>query len=370
MKQRCVVVGTGLAGACAAWELRQHDWQVEVHEAEATVGGNLRTATFRSVPYEPHGPHIFHTSHPEAYQVMMRAHGALNTYRHHVLTQLPGGRQLTWPLQVSELMELKEWPRLCAELDQRPAAPVGDNFQDYAVSLMGPTLYEWCCEGYTWKQWGQDPRTLSSRFAPKRLDLRTDGNRDMFRDRWQGYSQIGWHQAIEHLLTDVEVHLNSTLTLGTLPEADAYVVTAPLDQFLEAEEELPWRGVRTEVTYYPEHSQLLAAPVVNEPSRDVAYTRQVETRQMAWCDYDETIRSLAGTVVCREYPGAAVKHYPVDDVEGLNRHRHGTLVTMLRMLEPRAMLAGRLANYCYIDMDQAIMQGLNAARKILRGTRE
>jgi len=28
------------------------------------------------------------------------------------------------------------------------------------------------------------------------------------------------------------------------------------------------------------------------------------------------------------------------------------------------VLAGRLATYAYIDMDQAIMQGLNAARKI------
>lgn len=368
MTHRCVVVGAGLAGATAAWELNHNGWHVEVHEAEATVGGNLRTAAFNGVPYEPHGPHIFHTSNLEAYRVMS-GNVALNDYRHQVKTRPPGGPELSWPLQVSELKVLKQWPQIAAELDALSGHPEGANFEAYATSLMGRTLYELFCEGYTWKQWGQDPRTLSASFAPKRLDLRTDGDTSMFRDTWQGYAWRGWHHAVENLLRQVPVYLGSPLTLGTLPEADAYVVTAPLDQFLESGEELPWRGVRTEVTYHPDQNQVLSAPVVNEPSRDVPYTRQVETRQMAWSHFTSDPANR-GTVVCREYPGASVKHYPVDDLEGRNRHLHGTLVTMLKMMEPRAVLAGRLASYAYLDMDQAIMQGLNAARKILRGTRK
>jgi UDP-galactopyranose mutase len=72
----------------------------------------------------------------------------------------------------------------------------------------------------------------------------------------------------------------------------------------------------------------------------------------------------AGSVTGREYPGAPARHYPVDDVAGENRARHRELAGQVRKQVPAAVLAGRLANYVYIDIDQAIMQGLNAARKI------
>jgi UDP-galactopyranose mutase len=54
----------------------------------------------------------------------------------------------------------------------------------------------------------------------------------------------------------------------------------------------------------------------------------------------------------------------VDDAAGENRARHRDLVKQVREQVPDAVLAGRLATYSYIDMDQAVMQGLNAARKI------
>ena len=49
---------------------------------------------------------------------------------------------------------------------------------------------------------------------------------------------------------------------------------------------------------------------------------------------------------------------------GENRARHRDLVRQLKQAAPNAVLAGRLATYTYIDMDQAIVQGFNAARKV------
>ena len=71
-----------------------------------------------------------------------------------------------------------------------------------------------------------------------------------------------------------------------------------------------------------------------------------------------------GTVIACEYPGADARHYPVDDAAGENRARHRDLVRQLKQAVPQAVLAGRLATYTYIDMDQAIVQGFNAARKV------
>ena len=356
-RKTCVVVGAGITGAAAAWHLTARGWRVLACEAQPQVGGQLRAAFINGVPYEPHGPHIFHTSSREAWE-LVSGHCDLNSYQHRVITVAgPDGYHLTWPLQRGELEALPEWPRIRAELDALPARPGRGSFEAYATGIMGRTLYEWCCYGYTVKQWGCEPRLLSASFAPKRLDLRSDGDRRMFRDPYQGWCEGGWHTLTENLLQGIDLELGCKVTLASLPLADAYVITAPLDEFLEAAP-LPWRGVRTEFTYRDCDGDRLPAPVVNYPGLDVPYTRMVETRQMS------QVAPPRGAVTGREYPGVPARHYPVDDVAGENRARHRELVKQVRKEVPNAVLAGRLATYAYIDMDQAVMQGLNAAAKI------
>ena len=354
----CVIVGAGITGAAAARSLRQHGWRVTVCEAQPWVGGQLRAAFIGGVPYEPHGPHIFHTGSREAWE-LVSANCDLNSYQHHVITVAgPGGYHLTWPLQRGELEALPEWPRIRGELDALPARPGRGSFEVYATGVMGRTLYEWCCYGYTLKQWGCEPRLLSASFAPKRLDLRDDGDRRMFRDPYQGWCEGGWHTLVQNLLRRADVELGRKVTLENLPAADAYVITAPLDEFLGADL-LPWRGVRTEFTrsgYWA--GDRLPAAVVNYPGLDVPFTRMVQTWQMSQS------APSRGSVTGREYPGAPARHYPVDDVAGENRARHRELVKQVRKELPNAVLAGRLATYAYIDMDQAVTQGLNAAAKI------
>jgi UDP-galactopyranose mutase len=358
-RRTCVVVGAGITGAAAAWYLTTQvpGWRVVVHEAQPHVGGQLRAEFLGGIPYEPHGPHIFHTASREA-RDLVAGHCDLNSYQHRVITVAgPAGYHLTWPLQRGELEALPEWPRIRAELDSLPARPSRASFEAYATGIMGATLYEWCCYGYTVKQWGTEPRLLSAGFAPKRLDLRSDGDRRMFRDPYQGWCEGGWHTLVQSLLSRADVELGSAVTLADLPAADAYVITAPLDEFLGAEP-LPWRGVRTGFTWSGTGGDRLPAPVVNYPDPDVPFTRMVETRQMSQAVMP------AGSVTGREYPGAPARHYPVDDVAGENRARHRELAGQVRREIPNAVLAGRLANYVYIDIDQAVMQGLNAARKI------
>ena len=71
---------------------------------------------------------------------------------------------LSWPPQVSELKQLKEWKDIEDELNNLPDVKNKNNFQDYAISIMGQTLYELFIEGYTIKQWGKEPNKLSAEF--------------------------------------------------------------------------------------------------------------------------------------------------------------------------------------------------------------
>jgi UDP-galactopyranose mutase len=185
----------------------------------------------------------------------------------------------------------------------------------------------------------------------------------MFRDKWQGWCDDGWQSLTHDLLANAGLRLGVKVTHQNLPSADAYVITAPLDEFL-GEPSLPWRGVRLVTDYSPAPARgfSMRAPVVNTPSVNEPYTRVIEFDQF----HSKPKLGATGTLLCHEYPGAAARHYPVDDVAGENRAQHRELAGKLKAELPNAVLAGRLANYVYIDIDQAVVQGIHAARRVIK----
>jgi UDP-galactopyranose mutase len=361
---KALVVGAGLAGAVAARALHDLGWGVEVTEAADRWGGQLHGATANRILYEPHGPHIFHTNDREVWN-LVNQHVRMLPYRHFVLTEV-NDQLFSWPPQLSELKRLREWPRIEHELSFRPPEPDGANFETWCIGLLGRTLYEWFVKPYTQKQWGMDPTRLSSVWAPKRIELRTDDDTHLFRDRYQGYPSGGYLRLIDSLLTPLPVSMGVEISADNLEASakgfDAVVLTAPLDTFFsETLGALPWRGVRLVHRYLPGVTSLLAAPVVNHPGLDRAYTRRIETKLMSG-------QEVAGTVVSEEYPGSVAKHYPVDDAAGDNRRLAAAYQRLLGTeFSLPVVLAGRLATYTYINMDQAIRQGLNAAHRLDKG---
>jgi UDP-galactopyranose mutase len=360
MTPTACVVGTGLTAAVATNELLRNGWEVTMVEAQQKVGGNVVPATINGLFFEPDGPHIIHTENQEA-AAWLGFYVKLNGYVHRVVADTEIG-YLAWPPQVNELKNTILWPQIRAELTDRPKKPDPTNFETYAVGLMGRTLYHLFIRDYTRKQWGREPYELASSFAPKRIDLRTDDYLPLFRDALQGWPLGGWQPVIERLLRGV-----TSIQLGYHAVADsiepsqftAVLVTCPLDDFL-GDEPLEWRGIRTESVWYPSATgNQLPAPTVNCPSPDVPYTRISETPQMSGQTYAQ------GTVLTYEFPGAKARHYPVDDAAGVNRQRANDMRKRLTTdYGYNVVAAGRLATYSYINMDQAIVQGLHAARKM------
>lgn len=361
--RRALIIGSGLTGVSAGLRLKQTgDWIVHMHEAARIAGGAVRTEEINGILYEPNGTHISHTENDTVIEIL-RKYSEWVPY-HHIVKTVVNGRTMSWPPQVSELQTLREWSTIKEELDNLPSEPDKTNFETYAISIMGRTLYKMFIYPYTLKQWGTEPSNLSSSFAPKRIDLRTDGYLGLFRDKWQGWPRGGWTQLMMNMLADAadDVWLNRKETADTVywGSYDAVIVTAPLDEFMSAEP-LAWRGVTLQHRYIPNHiGYELAAGVVNMPALEFDYTRVIETKQMSGQ------RDVDGTVLSYEYPGAPVKHYPVADADGVNKARANELKRQLVEAFPHAVTAGRLANYVYIDTDQAILQGIVAAEKVLK----
>jgi len=366
------VVGAGWTGSVAGRLLAEAGFSVEVLEKTGVVGGHSRAETMNGVVYEPNGAHIFHTSNA-AVNSFVNAHGLTRPYDHKVLTEVylspddddHESRLLSWPPQVSELRELPIWPSVERELASLPPQPAGDNFEDYVVSMMGRTLYDLFIKDYTVKQWGRPATELSTRFAPKRVELRHDGHRGLFRDRWQYFPPNGVNEVIESVLSAVAVTLHSEITVDDADDLaqsyDAVIITAALDDFARRPGELEWRGVEMVSRYRPTddlRGVLTPAYVTNRPSARVPHTRTVETKHA-------TGQQIGGTVVSKEMPGVPRRHYPVLTADGANERRNAELADEIAAcFDIPVYFAGRLATYRYINQDEAIADAMAVAERV------
>jgi UDP-galactopyranose mutase len=372
-----VVVGAGWSGAVVARELHDADIPVHVVEQANAVGGHARCEMLNGVVYEPNGAHIFHTSNSRVAHYVQRF-GMTRPYEHRVLARVhladddEDGVLLSWPPQVGELRALADWSVIERELAALPPRPHGDDFETWVVSLMGRRLYRLFIEHYTRKQWGCEPSSLSSRIAPRRIELRTDGDTRLFRDTWEFFPAAGASAIIETILAPISVTCGRSVTVDDVlqiePTVDAVVVTAPLDDFLGRPGELPWRGIRMVSRYCPTSEPTetrTPAYVVNHPSPRVPYTRTVETKHASG-------QRVHGTVVSEEYPGAPARHYPVPTVDGRNERDNDELQreTTMRLAGVPTFFCGRLATYAYIDQDQAIEQAFLCAADVMRALAE
>ncbi|MCY3860960.1 MAG: NAD(P)-binding protein [bacterium] len=373
-RRRIAIVGAGWTGAVAGRLLTDAGFAVEVMEKTRVVGGHSRAETMNGVVYEPNGAHIFHTSN-EAVNEFVNAHGLTRPYDHKVLTEVHlspddddhESRLLSWPPQVSELRELPIWPTVERELASLPSQPTGDNFEDYVVSMMGRTLYDLFIRDYTAKQWSRPAIELSARFAPKRVELRDDGHRGLFRDRWQYFPPNGINEVIESVMATVAVTLNTEITVDDADrlgqDYDAVVITAALDDFARCPGELEWRGIEMVSQYHATDEPggvVTPAYVTNRPSMRVPHTRTVETKHA-------TGQQITGTVVSEEMPGAPRRHYPVLTADGANERRNAELAGKIAgCFDIPVYFAGRLATYRYINQDEAIADAMAVADRVAK----
>ncbi len=365
-EKKVLVIGAGWAGATAANILKKNNFEVLIVEKDDEVGGHSRSATINNIIWEPYGAHIFHTNN-EKVASFVNHYGLNRSYEHKVITKVMiGGEYQTfsWPPQIDELKNLKEWNKIKSELSELPREPHGDNFIDYVVSMMGKTLYEIFIEGYSIKQWGDALHGLSSRFAPKRIELRNDGYKRLFRDKYEYFPEKGVSPIIKNILKDIDIVYSKELNIENIydisEEFESIILTCPLDAFLN-KDTLKWKGINLDPKYFEtdEKSTVSDSYVVNYPGLEVPFTRTIETKHA-------TQQKVKGSIVAEEYPGTNDRHYPIPTPENIYENENEDLKNEIsKVLKNNIIFAGRLANYQYINQDQAILQGFKAAEMIL-----
>jgi UDP-galactopyranose mutase len=208
---------------------------------------------------------------------------------------------------------------------------------------------------YTRKQWGLDLSELSTGVAG-RIPVRTNQHDRYFTDDYQFMPKDGYTAMFRRLLD----HKNITVELGldflqerSRIKAALTVYTGPLDAYFGSRlGTLPYRSLRFERAP-ARHRTIPAGGTVNYPN-DFDYTRITEFKHL-------TGQQHAGTSIMREYPQAeGDPYYPVP------RTANESLEVQYRAsaaAEKDVIFVGRLAQYRYYNMDQAVVPALTASER-------
>jgi UDP-galactopyranose mutase len=385
---RALIVGAGVTGSTVAHVLARAGAESVVLEGQDAPGGLIRSATMNGVLYEPHGSHIFHTDERWIWDFVTGL-VPFNDYRHRVDILAAGG-VYNWPLRGSDIARQPDSAQISAELRDRRGVGASErdgtagerghtaherdgaeNFEDWCLGLTGPTLYERFIRPYTQKQWGRDPRELSSSWAPRRISIRWDENPYLFRDRFQGWPAggAGYTDLIDALLAHglIELRVASPVRLPDLPRlvrehaCDAVVLTCPLDQLCQDSlGALPWRGILVRSVFVPHVELAQSAMVVNYPGLEFPFIRVHETKHASR-------QTGPGTVLGFEFTGAPARHYPVEDPASRTLNERYRQVVREALAATPAYFGGRLATYRYLNIDECIAEAHAVASSLLAG---
>jgi UDP-galactopyranose mutase len=369
-----LVVGAGLTGASVARHLVEaSDAHVTVLEVRDHVAGNAHDPLSPSgVRIHSHGPHAFHTQSDEVFAFLSRF-TQWHPYEHRVLADV-SGNLVPVPCNFNTIMALSpdQGEGLVRDLSSRyrdnehvPMLRLR-NSEHPVDQIVGELAYEALFVGYTKKQWGLLPEELSPSVTG-RVPVRMGFDDRYFTDRHQALPTPGYTEMVAAMLDHrrIDVSLSSHATAEQFRNFDEVLFTGPIDQLCDFElGPLPYRSLRFE---FIEHSRESVQPVAQiNYTREHAWTRTTEFKHM-------TGQVHPASVTAREFPQAHIPgendpYYPIPRAD--ERNIHDQYETLVAQRFPNVTLAGRLADYRYYNMDQAVARGLSVARSMVTSRAE
>jgi UDP-galactopyranose mutase len=361
-----VIVGSGLTGAVIARTLADQGREVLVTECRSHLGGNVHDHAHPSgVRIHTYGPHYFRTSSEVVWEFATRF-AAFYEYEASLVSWVDG-RHEQWPIAGSYIRRHfgDGWH---PEFTGRPT-----NFEEAALALMPRMVYEKFVKGYNEKQWGVPAHTLSAKLCA-RFDVRHDDEPRLKPNvKYQGIPEPGYAEWTRRMLEGIPVLLNCDYLRcrGEITARKWLVFTGPIDAYFGFDlGKLAYRGQRRVHAYHPEVAGF-AQPCgqVNNPTHDGGpHIRSLEWKHMMRPDLAARI---TGTVLTTETPFTPTDpseyEYPFPDDANARLYQHYR--RRADALE-RVLVCGRLGEYRYYDMDQAIGRALALAERILSSRRE
>ncbi|OPX84708.1 MAG: UDP-galactopyranose mutase [Pelotomaculum sp. PtaB.Bin104] len=360
-----LIVGAGFAGCTLAERLAAGlNKKVLLVDKRNHIGGNAYDYYNKDgILVHQYGPHIFHTNIKRVWNYLS-LFTDWHYYQHRVLSHVDG-LKVPFPINLDTVNMLFGQQISVFDLIDYFNKVVHDagvkeikNARDMAVSRVGNELYNKFFKNYTKKQWA----LLSEELAPEvtaRIPLRINRDPRYFVDPYQGVPRYGYTWMFQRMVADPNIHLLLNADYKKIlneVKFDRMIYTGPIDYFFDyIHGRLPYRSLDFEFqTLHVEQFQEVGT--INYPN-DYDFTRITEFKHL-------TGQKHPWTTIIYEYPvEGGEPFYPIPKAE--NKELFNKYKSEAQKLKS-IYFVGRLAEYCYYNMDLVIERALEVFDEIIK----
>lgn len=360
-----LIVGAGLSGCVLAERFASIGHDITVIDKRDHIGGNVYDYLIDGIMVSKYGAHIFHTSYEDVWEYVNRF-AEWMPYEHRVLSRVDG-KLVPIPINIDTVNEVmgteikdEEDMRRWLELQGADRIENPNNSEESALNRIGSKeLYEKMIKYYTYKQWNMFPDKLEASVLD-RIPVRTDHNDRYFSDKYEGIPKGGYTKFVTNMLGKEEWGKKIGIMTGvdyfdyvkskSYQKPDFVFFTGKIDSYFgEKFGQLEYRSLSF-VHEIHERESYQPVAVVNYPTMDVQFTRIVEHKKLYQQKHPKTL-------ITKEYSSAVGEpYYPIPN------DRNRALYEKYQKEAEKAegvCFVGRLANYKYFNMDQAIKNALD-----------
>ncbi|MBW3693228.1 UDP-galactopyranose mutase [Aeromonas dhakensis] len=377
MSYQAIVIGAGLSGAVMAERMAsQLGWKVLVLEQRDHIGGNcFDEYDEHGVLIHRYGPHLFHTDNKEVWDYLSQFTKWL-PYEHRVLSRIDA-LLVPIPFNLTSIERCFQADKAAAMIDALRTR-FGDGarvpileLRKEAHPLLGELadfIYQKAFVNYTSKQWGVAPEQISPEVTA-RVPVVVSRDDRYFTDPWQAVPAAGYTAMFERILAHplIDVKLSTPMAqhvrldwqqkrvlLDGEPFDGPLVYTGMLDHLLPAEGNyLPYRSLRFEHRHLAQE-QFQPVTTVNYPNEE-AFTRITEFKHFSGQVHPGT--SIVYEYPCDYKPEQGLEPYYPLFTDTAKQHYQVCRDELTQFSQLIAL--GRLAEYRYFDMDDAVNNALH-----------
>jgi UDP-galactopyranose mutase len=260
-------------------------------------------------------------------------------------------------LNLKSEQEMVDWLQKEQIPNQNP-----QNSEEVALDRVGQRLYDLIFKPYTFKQWNKYPVELGPEVL-QRIPVRNNWEDRYFSDPHQALPTDGYTSLFENMLKSQHITVMTNTDYFSIRDkvsCGIHYFSGPIDQYF-ANQQLPkleYRSLSFERKVQENTRFYQPAFVVNHPQDNNDFTRIVEYKHL----YNQS--HLPHTVYFIERStDEGEPYYPVPNKRNKDLYKKYQNLAKAEEEANNVRFVGRLANYKYFNMDEAIKNALDLFTK-------
>ncbi|MCR4660957.1 MAG: UDP-galactopyranose mutase [Clostridia bacterium] len=374
-----VIVGCGITGSVIAERLAVNNKKVLIVDRRNHIAGNIYDYIDENgILVQKYGPHIFHTNSETVMEYLSKFTKFIDYKLQCKVSML--GKITPSPFNfqtIDDYYDLKKAKKLKQELKkeypntERVSIIELLKSDNETIKEYANFLFDNDYSLYTAKQWGVSPSEIDVNVL-KRVPILLNYDCDYFGDKYQCMPELGFTKMIQNMLNsrNIDIKLGydilndlkldeNMVILNNNEYKGKIIYTGPIDELFQYQNgELDYRSLYFEIKRLDEDEYQDGAVVAYPAAK--GFTRITEYKKLPYQDID------GKTTIAIEYPlkyminSKSEPYYPISNPT--NNKKYLEYQNNLCKF-PNLIVCGRLGNYKYYNMDQAVQNALEVSKK-------